>query len=302
MLALVQNIAIIFSLEENIISMMLKKYTFDSKIAGPKVLFLGAIHGNEPAGAQAIFKVVEKFASHAISPLKGIVEFIPVCNPLAFEKNVRQIDENLNRVIKDWDAPTNYEQQLGKEIASYIKNSDIIIDLHSSHCPQDKPFIFSDYPDKTADKLCLAQTIQYIVKGWPEIYSSSPIADFSTGNCAHYYNKTCLTIECGWHQSPQSEQVAYYAIMNTLLSLQMLEGFPAQSIEQTLIMMDCFIIKQFSGKLTQSYRHLDKVSKGEILASYDNGKSIICPQDGFIMLPNADAAINTEWFYLGHSL
>ena len=281
---------------------MLKKYIFDSPVSGSNVLFLGAIHGNEPAGAKAIFKVVEKFAGRALSLQKGSVCLIPVCNPRAFEKNVRQIDENLNRVIKDWDNPTNYEQQLGKEIASYIKESDIIIDLHSSHCREDKPFIFNDYPDDLADKLCEAQNIQYIVKGWPEIYASSPINDFSTGNCAHIYNKSCLTIECGWHQSLQSEQTAYYAIINTLLSLQMLKGYSSAPINQTKIMMDNFIIKQSAGKLAQNYRHLDTITQGEILACYDNGSSIISPQDGYIMLPNADADLNTEWFYLGHRL
>lgn len=282
--------------------MMLKKYTFDSKISGPKILFLGAVHGNEPAGTKAIFKVIEKFFSHALSPLRGIIEFIPVCNPQAFEKNVRQIDENLNRVVKIWDNAASYEQKLGTELASYIKKSDIIIDLHSTHCPQDKPFIFNDYNDNLADKLAAVQNIKYIIKGWPEIYANSPITDFSTGNCSHIYNKTCLTVECGWHNSPAAEKIAYDVIMNTLITLNIIEGTPTLPVFQSQIMMDCYFIKQQPGQFSRNFHHLDKVKKGEILAYYDNNQSIICPQDGFILLPYTEASINTEWFYLGHLL
>ncbi len=282
--------------------MMLKKYTFDSKISGPKILFLGAVHGNEPAGTKAIFKIIEKFASHALLPLHGMVEFIPICNPQAFEKNVRQIDENLNRVVKIWDNPVNYEQKIGTELASYIKESDIIIDLHSTHCPQDKPFIFNDYNDKLADKLAAVQNIEYIIKGWPEIYANSPITDFSTGNCARTYNKTCLTVECGWHNSPLAEQTAYYVIMNTLLTLNIISGSPSIKISQSQIMMDSYFIKQQSGHLARNFHHLDTIKKGEILACYDNNHTIICPQNGFILLPNPEASINSEWFYLGHLL
>ena len=62
--------------------MILKKYTFKSEKNGPSVLFLGAVHGNEPAGTKAIYMVLEKFASKALTPLKGSVSFIPVCNPV----------------------------------------------------------------------------------------------------------------------------------------------------------------------------------------------------------------------------
>ncbi len=278
---------------------MLKKYTFTSEHAGCNVLFLGAVHGNEQSGTRAIFKVIEKFASHALSPLKGSVSFIPVCNPQAFEKNIRQIDDNLNRVIKKHKFPATYEQQIANQLVDYIAEADIIIDLHSSHCPDDQAFIFNDYPDELADKLASVQNIQYIVEGWPEIYKNAPIQDFSTGNYAHQLGKTCLTIECGYHFSDTAEQTAYYVILSTLLALGMLNGYPSSSIKQTHISMHSFIIKEKEGKLARNFKHLDTISQGEILAVYTDGQSIISPLSGVIMLPNPEANINTEWFYIG---
>ena len=280
--------------------MILKKYTFKSGSKGPNVLFLGAIHGNEPCGCKAIYMVMEKFASHALTPLKGSVSFIPVCNPDAFEKNVRQIDENLNRIIRKHDAPETYEQHIANELVEHINQSDIIIDLHSTHSPLSEPFIFSDYPNEQADKISSALTIKYIIKGWPEIYSqSSTVKDFSTGACAQTYGKTCLTIECGQHNSESAIQTAYYSIMSTLLCLNILQGYPSAPIKQEYITMNSICFKNKEGTLSKEFKHLDKVSKGEILATYDDGTTAICPYDAYILLPKPKANINSEWFYLG---
>lgn len=280
---------------------MLKKYTFKSNCAGYNILFLGAVHGNEPAGPKAMFKVIEKFACGALSPFKGSVSFIPVCNPLAFERGVRQIDENLNRVLRQYEHPQTYEQNIANELVGYIAEADIIIDLHSTSCTAAEPFIFSDYPDTLADKLAAAQNFKYIVEGWPQIYAgSATIQDFSTGFCAHEYGKTCLTVECGPHFAETSVQNAYYVIMNTLLALGILEGYPSVPVKQEYIVMDTIIFKEKEGSLSRDFKHLDKVSCGEILAVYQDGSSVICPADSYVLLPKLQAPVSSEWFYLGH--
>ena len=281
--------------------MILKKYTFESEKKGPSVLFLGAIHGNEPAGAKAIYMVLEKFASKALTPIQGSISFIPVCNPQAFEKDVRQIDENLNRIIKKYDTPQSYEQQIANELVDHIKEADIIIDLHSTFCPLGEPFIFSDYPNKMADKISSALNIKYIIKGWPQIYAtSSTIQDLSTGACAESFGKTCLTIECGHHYAESTVQTAYYSIMSTLLCLNILHGYSSQPIKQEHVIMDSIVFKAKNGKLSKDYNHLDKVKAGEIIATYDDGSTEISPNDAYILLPKANAPVNCEWFYLGH--
>ena len=62
-----------------------------------------------------MFKVLEKFATKALTPLKGSVSFIPVCNPKAFDANVRQIDENLTVTPLD-EAATCYTAWLACKI------------------------------------------------------------------------------------------------------------------------------------------------------------------------------------------
>ena len=53
------------------------------------------------------------------------------------------------------------------------------------------------------------------------------------------------------------------------------------------------------GCLCRAYKHLDAVLKGEKIAEYEDGEVLIAPQDGYILLPNANADIGAEWYYLG---
>jgi predicted deacylase len=66
-----------------------------------------------------------------ITLLSGSVTFIPVCNPLAKEKNVRYIEENLARVFDEHKNPVSYEQKLATQLSDYVKNADAILDIHS---------------------------------------------------------------------------------------------------------------------------------------------------------------------------
>ena len=280
---------------------MLKKYTFDSEKKGVHVLFLGAVHGNEQAGTKAIYKVLMKFASKALVPLNGCISFIPICNPMAFDNNVRQIDENLNRVLRKYDNPQTYEQNIANELIDYIQSADVIIDLHSTEAKDTQPFIFNDYPGDFANKLIAVQNVKYVIEGWPEIYAfSDNIKDFSTGYCANQAGKCCLTIECGSHCDDVTIQNAYYAIMNTLLFLGMVEGYPAQQIKQDIIVMDSIFVKEKEGTLVREFKHLDKIKHGEVIAEYSDGCRICAPQDSFILLPKFSAKVGSEWFYLGH--
>jgi len=280
---------------------ILKKYTFKSEQKGYNILFLGAVHGNEQAGTKAIFKVITKFASKAISPLKGSVSFIPVCNPKAFDANVRQIDENLNRIVKKYDNPVSYEQMIANELVEHIQSADIIIDLHSTQALDTKPFIFNDYPDNFVNEMIAAQTVEYVVEGWPEIYESCEnIQDFSTGFCAHEAGKCCVTVECGSHFSEDTIHNAYNIIMNTLLYFGMVEGFATKKIKQKVIVMDEIFIKTKEGRLSREFKHLDEIKQGEVVAFYDDGTQLISSRDCFILLPKSNALVKSEWFYFGH--
>ena len=127
--------------------MMITKYEFRGEKDGIGLLILAAVHGNETAGTQACFRIIDEFNRGALRLTGGHLTLVPVCNPEAYRKDVRSIDENLNRVIKMHDNPQSYEQRLANEICPLIRSHRFTLDLHSTHCVGDVPFAFCDYPD-----------------------------------------------------------------------------------------------------------------------------------------------------------
>ncbi len=278
---------------------MLDNITFNSPNPGPALLVLGAVHGNEPAGTLACRKLEEELHAGKRALLRGKLTLLPVCNPAAAEKNTRQIEENLNRVIRLTDKPQSYEQKLANEIAPQIAAADFTLDLHSSHCPGDLPFAFLDYPDLLAEKIIGRIPVEYVLTGWPEIYQANPaIKDYSTLWWAHQNNRAAVTVECGYHFAPEAADVAYRTIINTLQCLGMLAGTP-QTVPQQKIKMVSYQLKEKEGRLAGNIRHFGPLITGQPLAAYDDGTKLFAPADSVMIMPNPDAAVGTEWYYLG---
>lgn len=279
---------------------MLEKITFTSQQPGQKLLVLGAVHGNEPAGTLACRQLSDDLTSGKLKLLCGSLTLMPLCNPRAAAANCRQIDENLNRIICRWENPNTYEKMLANELAPEIAAADFTLDLHSTHCQGDLPFVFLDYLDSRAETVIKNLPVEFVLTGWPEIYAADPtIADFSTLYWAHHHGKSALTVECGWHFSPAAANLAYQIIVSTLQSLGMLAGEPIKNPSQQVIKMTSYQRKEKAGELACPFRHLDSISQGQTLAVYEDGTEITATDKGVIIMPNPAAEIGSEWFYLG---
>ena len=74
-----------------------KATSYTGAADGPRVIFLGAVHGNEACGTTAIRRAIATLQSGELTLLQGCVTFVPICNPRAYAENTRFIDRNLNR-------------------------------------------------------------------------------------------------------------------------------------------------------------------------------------------------------------
>lgn len=109
---------------------------------GVRVVVSGATHGNELAGAWVVQRLehrrnelTSRYPSVWVEPL--------LANPLAHEKNVRFIDEDLNRqfshasLARQIDGDSTYEARRAKEIDAAVggasaTRADVLIDLHTT--------------------------------------------------------------------------------------------------------------------------------------------------------------------------
>ncbi len=276
---------------------MLTKYVYNSSTPGPRLLLLGAIHGNETAGSKEILKLREALENKEINLMAGSLILMPICNPLAYEKNVRFVEKNLNRIIKHHETPSCPEEEFASAVAEEILQNDYILDLHSTHNAGEPAFAFLDYPGEGTQKLVKAAEVDYVICNWPEIYKNAPITDYCTEYFAHISGKSAITLECGYHYDIASQVVAQKSIYNVLSLLGMIDK-PYQERKKSYLNLQEVVIKKRAGKLMKNYKHLDKISAGEIIACYEDGEKILAKNDGYILIPNHEAPLETEWFYL----
>lgn len=279
---------------------MFKSHNFNSGIPGPHILILGAVHGNETAGTAAQREIISLIRQGAIRLNKGQITFVPVVNENAYQKDCRCIDVNLNRVIKYHQTPQNNEEKIANQLIRLIDQCDVMLDLHSTHCPNDVEFAFIDYPDAKNLELLSLIPVKTALAGWPQIYMGHPeITNFCTEEYAHSRRKTGITVECGYHKSPHAINVAKQSIFNVLSYFGNIDMPTSLLKRPQTIALQSFVNKQTEGKMSKDYKHLDKIAAGETVAVYNNGQTVKAPFDGYIIMPNHDAAIGTEWFYFG---
>ena len=94
----------------------------------PKLSIIAGIHGNETTGLFVIRKLLKK-----IKNIKGTIEIIPSANPFAQATRTRVsvIDNfDLNRIFSGQNQ-RSISEHIANNILKIVKNSNLVIDLHS---------------------------------------------------------------------------------------------------------------------------------------------------------------------------
>mgnify|MGYP003389025736 FL=1 len=93
------------------------------------IFILGSVHGNEPAGTKACYKLIEHFNKN---PPKDKVIIMPMPNLLGYYTNnryqLKPFNSDINRNFSN-----EGNDRVSKIILKYVKESDLIIDLHEGY-------------------------------------------------------------------------------------------------------------------------------------------------------------------------
>lgn len=284
---------------------MIKSYTFSSEEPGPKILFFGAVHGNETCGTNAIQKIMQELDSGHLKLLQGQVQFVPVANPRAHADGKRFIERNLNRYFLPCDKLKTYEAKLTNILCKLIENCDYFVDLHSTTAGG-IPFASVEGNDADENKMAAAMGAEVLLYGWHEAYAASgkpmPDPDESMGTTAYArrHKAKAVLLECGQHKDPNSIDVAYKAIRGALSHIGLVEEKQNSPKSAPLLLRATRVVyREEGGTFTENWGNFSKVRSGQKVAEMADGKPVISPSDGYIILPNPNTPPNTEWFYFG---
>lgn len=304
----------------------IQTHQFTALQPGPRLLVLGAVHGNETCGTQAIARVLNELAAGALSIERGVLTMVPVTNPLAYQRRARQGDRNLNRNLRVTAQPADFEDRIANVLCPLLDAHDVLLDLHSFHTPG-QPFIMAGPTNNTgslepfqhsSEEMLLVSHLgpRRVVEGWMDAYargvkrrqqaqvaSAVGLLDTGYGIGTSEYMRSCggygVTLECGQHDDPEAVGVAYHAIRQTLalLGLTSLTLEPPSSDFQVLRLVDVVDREHENDQFTQPWRSFDPVVAGQPIGQRHDGRVVAAPADGFVVFPNPGALPGNEWFY-----
>ncbi len=294
---------------------------------GPRVIIMGATHGNEVCGTIAIRRVMEEIDAGRLHIKAGSVTFVPIVNPKAYEQNTRNGDRNLNRNLFPKDDPQDFEDYIANWLCPLLARHEVLLDLHSFNAVGGLPFVMVGpldndgplQPFKHADKeraLARRLGVKRFVDGWLATYGDgvkrrSRSADeletvlrYGVGT-TEYMRSTggwALTLECGQHVDPAAPETAYRAIMNTLAHLELIDAadpapIPFEEME-ALSMVTVYDKLHADDAFSRPWASFDPVNEGDEIGVRADGTVVKAEFSGRILFPDAKAAANSEWYYL----
>ena len=309
----------------------LRTLTYRGLASGPRLLVLGAVHGNEVCGARAIARLLEEIDSGALAIERGSVTFVPVTNPLAYQLRQRTGDRNLNRNMAPSAIPQDFEDRLANVLCPLLESHDALLDLHSFHTggapfvmigPQNNSGTLEPFSRAEEEmQLALHSGAPRIVEGWLETYArgvqrraAAPVAignartqtlvtdpNYGVGTTEYMRSRGgyAVTLECGQHDDPQAVAVARHAILQTLALLGMasLPLAPVPADTEILRLVDVTDREHADDRFSRDWHSFDAVQAGEVIGVRHDGAAVTAPADGFVVFPNPRGDVGQEWFY-----
>lgn len=296
---------------------------------GPRLIVLGAVHGNETCGARAIERLVSELDCGAITLLRGVLSLVPVTNPLAYTLGQRSGERNLNRNLRPSTQAVDNEDRLANVLCPLLASHEVMLDLHSFSAG-DAPFVMLGPPNNagTLEPFALAAQEQAlalrlgprrIVEGWlstyaegvqdrlartdsaerAELLSTEPSYGVGTTEYMRSQGGYGVTLECGKHGDPRAVEVAYQAIRNALATLGLVdEPVPdAPSAIEFLRLVRVYDRLHADDRFVRPWSSFDAVTAGTPVAVRHDTTVLRAPSDGHIVFPNASATRGNEWFY-----
>jgi succinylglutamate desuccinylase len=295
---------------------------------GPRVIIMGATHGNETCGTKAIRRVMEELDSGKLHIAAGSVTFVPIVNPLAYAKNTRSGDRNLNRDLSPKENPQDFEDRIANWLCPLLGQHDVLLDLHSFNAKNGEPFVMVGpvnnegplEPFRHAEKeRALARRIgvRRFVTGWMAAYGGGvqrrvrgsaaelqTVLRYGMGT-TEYMRSTggyALTLECGQHEDPAAPEVAYRAIVNTLAFLKLIDAPEPAPVSfddmEALQMVVVHDKTDAADSFTRQWASFDPVAEGEQIGVRADGTPVVAEFSGRILFPDTNAGPNQEWYYL----
>ena len=258
-------------------------FRITAREAGPRVVILGSIHGDEPAGYEAIKEILKQFAANRLQLFRGTLT-LAIGNELALERRVRKVEQNLNRLFKPEPiaAPSCYEEERAEELKGLLAGAAWMMDLHATSQPT-PPFAMCE--SHLLDEAC-EMGFARIVTGWGELGDESLGGD--TESYINAIGGKGFTVETGQRDSAESPSAAMDAARRFLRHVGMIPYETSPQSEPAVYKLFSSIkVDEARFRYTRAFHSFDGLKGGELIGQ-EGEKSHRAPQDCVLIMPSSD--------------
>ena len=236
---------------------------------GPIVTLLGAVHGNELVGPQALtflqaHQILGSGKSIDVGVMSGTLRIMPIVNLPGYRTRTRYAPDgrDINRFFPG-KAGGNTTQRISSKLWNeIISTSDFIIDLHSAASGRTNlPHIRVNLAHSQSSMLARSFGTEVLLDGLGPKGSLRRVSnEFDIG---------CVTFEGGGANSIDSDavQIATYGILNVLRSLRMIPGYPSSPRFRLLASGSVWIRSDHGGLLDVLAPVGSVIEAGEVVAT-----------------------------------
>jgi succinylglutamate desuccinylase len=235
----------------------------------PRVVVVGAVHGDEPCGARAIEQFISE--DHDIQrPVKLII-----LNEPALAENVRYIDTDVNRVLPGDPTSDLYEERLAYDFVQEVTGC-VGIGIHSTYSSS-KPFATIANPNPRKRELFASLSRINHMVDFTAVSSGSRCVDLPW----------FVDFEAGLQQSEDAVDNAYSCIIDFLRFTGVLDD---DDVNHTGV-REYKVYEIFSKEGISDYHfcaeNFKQIEKGEVYAT-QSGRDIIADQSFYPILFSDD--------------
>lgn len=276
------------------------------------MICIGGVHGNEPAGVQALemlFTLLEREQYlHPSLQFSGCLVGLRG-NLQALQKGVRLIEKDLNRIWRKTTIAHIQRQSNTHPQAEEKELIDLLQTLHQivKNYPTDKVYLLDLHTTSAQGgifSICTEdpESIRLGVELHAPVITG--MLRGLAGTILHYFHEqnmgvasVALSFEAGQHQDPLSVNRCLAAILNCMRSIGQIEKNALENrYDDLLIEYSKNLPKVLEllyrhhlepddeFKMAPGYRNFDPVARGQLLAMDSHG-AVRSPFDGFLLMP-----------------
>ncbi len=176
------------------------------------ICVVACVHGNEPYGAE----LLERLKKMKLGRLKLIL-----ANKAAYRKNVRFIDEDLNRCFPG-NPDGNAEQKIAFRLTKLIRKFDIVIDLHSASTPTPAFIITTRFTKRHRELICRLPILRVVLMSRKLAQGKSLIDHCPLG----------ISLEMGQHDDPRLADKTIRVLRTLFIAHGLIKGRKGKAIRQ----------------------------------------------------------------------